>query len=369
MKKLMVAALCTLGLMTGCVMAQAADVKDTADKTAYELTQQLFDKREKGANVVFSPYSLQQMMPLIGANTTEASVKRQLKPYLVPGIRLEKLRNTKTGSLILLDKQLAREYNGNADGDLKVVAYPDEALQAKKDFQKRILDSVIDSAEPKGNLNFYTAAHYYAEWETKFDKELTKERPFTKEDGTVIKPLTMRQFFRHDMGKLTPDYSMASIWGKHGSVVYFIKPIKNAADVAKHLDSIVADFDAYKGTVNNIWLEVPKISVKNKLDLKNLLKDMGLTTFYDGSLYFDKITGRIPYVLASASQTATLDINEEYAEGKAITEIGFETTAAMEMDRKEYTILMDHPYFIVIKDRTKSGTQRVVFTAWIGNPQ
>jgi serine protease inhibitor len=382
MNKLILAAICAVGLLSGGAMAQAATSGQTdgADKTACEWTAQLFAKHQKNTNLVFSPYSLQQMMPLIADNTTEKSVQKELKSYIVPGIRTEKLRNTKTGSLILLDKALASSYHGGADGDLHVVAYPDEALQDKLDFQNRILGSVIDSAAPQGNLNFLTAAHYYAEWAKKFDKSLTKKRNFTDENGTVIQAMTMRQHFKSNLGKLTGDYSMTSIWGKHGSVVYFIKPEKDAAMVAKNLDKIIADFDAGKGTVRNIWLEVPKINIKNKLDLKSMLRDMGCTSFFDGSLYFDKISGKQTYVLASASQTATLDVNEEYAEGKALTEMGFNLTA-MPMLEREYTILMDHPYFIVVKDRVQGtathsihnrmndNVSRIVFTAWIANPK
>jgi serine protease inhibitor len=56
-------------------------------------------------------------------------------------------------------------------------------LEAKEDFQRDILGSVIDGQAPQGDLNFLTAAHYFAEWETKFDKKLTAQRPFTNELG------------------------------------------------------------------------------------------------------------------------------------------------------------------------------------------
>ena len=75
----------------------------------------------------------------------------------------------------------------------------------------------------------------------------------------------------------------------------------------------------------------------------------------------------MPYVLAEASQTATLDINEDYADGKAVTEIGFRAMSApIRIPLTE--IKMDSPYFIVIKDKTAAGISRVVFTAWIANP-
>jgi serine protease inhibitor len=74
------------------------------------------------------------------------------------------------------------------------------------------------------------------------------------------------------------------------------------------------------------------------------------------------------YEVASASQTATLDVNEDYAEGKALTEIGFRLTSACMPEMVHY-LKMDQPYFIIIKDRTKDGVSRVVFTSWVANPK
>jgi serine protease inhibitor len=130
----------------------------------------------------------------------------------------------------------------------------------------------------------------------------------------------------------------------------------------------VQDYEGHKvAHFSNIDLEVPKISIKNKLDLKDLLKnEMQISSFFTG-LTFDKLTGKVPYVLATASQTATLDLNEDYAEGKAITEIGFRATAAM-IPEEVHNIKIDSPYFIVIKDWSNIGLRRTVFTAFIADP-
>lgn len=360
---------CVLAVMTGTGAGQARwQQSGDAEETAYSLTEWFFSQRQADENIAFSPYSLQQIFPLIRDNTTMRSVRDQLSPYIVPGIRREKLDNTTTGELILLDRELTPDYTGFEDGDLRVVSYPGEALQAKKDFQMKILGSVIDNEVPSGNLTFLTAAHYYAEWMTKFDKRLTKNRSFTKENGEVVQVVTMKKHFKDGVGKITADYEMAAVPGKNHYVVYFIKPITDASAVAKNMPAIIHGFENGDGTVNNIDLEVPKISIKNKLDLKPLLQTMNIPAFFDGSLYFDRITGNVPFKLAAASQTVTLDINEDYAEGKALTEIGFRTTACME-EPIIYDIKIDHPYFIIIKDKTADGTGRVVFTAWIANPK
>ena len=350
------------------VAAAAKEDAEKTDKTAFDFTSYLFKARAQGSNMVFSPYCFQQIIPLIRENTYQDATKKELLPYMVPGIRAEHLANTKTGALILLNKKLAKDYTGYKVDSLKLVDYPYEALEAKEDFQRDILGSVIDGQAPQGDLNFLTAAHYFAEWETKFDKKLTAERPFTNELGHTENVKTMKGHFTDAHGATTPDYNLVAIYAKNHAIVYFIQPRKDIATVAGKLSQIVQDYEGHKVThFSDIDLEVPKISIKNKLDLKDLLKnEMQISSFFTG-LTFDKLTGKVPYVLATASQTATLDLNEDYAEGKAITEIGFRATSAM-IPTEVHNIKIDSPYFIVIKDWSNIGLRRTVFTAFIADP-
>lgn len=339
-----------------------------AEKNAYRFTAELLQTQTAGQNLVFSPYSLQQALNLIAANTKDKKALQQLAPYTDQTLTTEELRHTKTGGLILLDKQLAPHYEKQNQGDLKLVKYPGEALAEKLAFQERILGSVIDDTPLQGHLNFLTAAHYFAEWQVKFDKKLTKPRPFTTETGKVLQVPTMKKHFAYETGKITPDYELAQVSAKEGAVAYFIKPLKEGRLLAAKLPEIIASFEKHQGVVRNIDLEVPKISLKAKSDLQNLLRTLGLKSFFDGSLTFAPITGKMTYEVASASQTATLDVNEDYAEGKALTEIGFRLTSACMPEMVHY-LKMDQPYFIIIKDRTKDGVSRVVFTSWVANPK
>jgi serine protease inhibitor len=350
------------------VAAAAKEDAATTDKTAFDLTSYLFKARAQNSNMVFSPYCFQQIIPLIRENTYQETTKKELLPYMVPGIRAERLANTKTGELILLNKKLAKDYTGYKVDALKLVDYPYEALEAKEDFQRDILGSVIDGQAPQGDLNFLTAAHYFAEWETKFNKKLTAERPFTNELGKTKNVTTMKGHFTDAHGATTADYNLVTLYAKNHAMVYFIQPRKDINAVAANLGKIVQDYEGHKvAHFSNIDLEVPKISIKNKLDLKDLLKnEMKISSFFTG-LTFDKLTGKVPYVLATASQTATLDLNEDYAEGKAITEIGFRATAAM-IPEEVHNIKIDSPYFIVIKDWSNIGLRRTVFTAFIADP-
>ncbi len=349
------------------LLSAGASADSVDDGNAVFMMNEVMKENGTDRNLVFSPYSVQQILASIGANSHDQRLEKELAPYTVPGIRWETLKNTKTGGLILLDKNIGITDTTKASGDLRIVSFPDGALQEKIAFQNRILGDVIDRDAPQGNLAFLTAAHYFAEWQVPFDTANTKDRPFTLSDGTIEQVPTMYNEFETGLAKKTDDYEMTVLQGKKGSQVYFIKPTQNRDDVAAHLDRILDSFDRHEGVQEHVKLYIPKTKLESKMNIRPLFKTMGITSFFQGDLYFDTIAGDIPFTVTEAKQTTTLDINETYADAKALTEISFRVTS-MPVVKTPVTVKMDSPYFIVIRDVTDTETPRIVFMAWIADP-
>ena len=80
-----------------------------------------------------------------------------------------------------MDKKLASAGSEAGAEDICAVSYPDEARRVKGDFQQKILGTVMDGSAPQGNLNFYTAAHYFAKWEKTFDDLAAHTCDFSRE--------------------------------------------------------------------------------------------------------------------------------------------------------------------------------------------
>ena len=79
MKKLLRVIVCAAALLGIGTVGMAADfsVSSTAEAedTAYNMTEQLYARRKDGENLVFSPYSVQQIFPLIRDNTSSRTVR------------------------------------------------------------------------------------------------------------------------------------------------------------------------------------------------------------------------------------------------------------------------------------------------------
>ena len=95
--------------------------------------------------------------------------------------------------------------------------------------------------------------------------------------------------------------------------------------------------------------------------------DNSLLTLYSAPSY--DLNVFTPY-LNEAEQAVQLSLDEEKAEVKAFTMVcSMQTVSCTVIKPKPIIIKMDHPYFVVVKDKTSDGISRIVCAAWISNPK
>jgi len=341
---------------------------------ASEIFALLLKERGAGENVVFSPYSVQHILSVIARSTTNEKLKDEIRPYIGTEVEKTQLRHTRTGERILVNSASGIAIRDGAEG-VKAVSYPSGALAEKKALQEEVLGSVIDDKAPRGDLTFLTAARFFAEWEEKFDESLTEKRQFTLENGDKVMATTMKGRIKKASGRITEDYELAALPGTDRATVYFLKPLRGASLDAKDLERLIDEMRSQgQGVFRDLDLEVPKIELKSEMDLKPLFRSMGIETFFDGKLAFDKIVEKGPsgedrcFTLDTATQTATIDIDEKYAEAKAVTQAGFMLTSAA-MPSQPHLVKIDSPYYIVIRDTDITGAEHTVFMCFVADPR
>lgn len=334
----------------------------------YRIFRAVWENSDKERNILLSPYSVQQIFATLAANSQDRKNLEVLRPYDDVNILGEKLMNTETGNLILLNKKLASALKSPV-GDLKVVDYPSEALAEKINLQQSILGEVLDGEAPNGDLTFLSAVHYFAKWQAPFSKTDTRNREFTKSDGTVIMVPTMAKHFVTGSGKVTDTYEMFSLGTESGATVYFVKPVAGQEEsIANMLESVIAEYKAGNGTQRDVYFEMPKVHFRDSVNLITSLYTLGATQLFDG-ITFSQITGDQRYRLSAAKQTASIDFNEVSGEAKAITEFGFRATAMVLEPKQPLAIKMDRPYFAVIEDSLQGTNQATaVFINYICDP-
>lgn len=341
------------------------------EQSALKLFEQVCQTQGMDNNILFSPYSLQQALSLLSVNTEDEHIQNEVSPYVSPDILDESLLNTKSGTLMLLKDEWKPFRTHKEKGAIDFFSSPEDGAQKTADFQIKHLGEILLQAKPTKNddLGLYSALHYSAEWREAFSKYNTQPRAFYLDDGKEIRPETMITEFSRIYGKITDDYEVAALPGKRQSITYFIKPKTNKETVLCKLWDICNHDDELHNLVD---LQMPKISMKSSFSLKSVLESLGMEHLTRKRFTVDNIVdpSDVRARLNAAEQTVQLALDEEKAEVKAFTTIQTALTVSCTVSRaKPIIIKMDHPYFIVVKDKTSDGISRIVCAAWINNPK
>lgn len=342
------------------------------EQSALKLFEQICQTQGMDNNILFSPYSLQQALSLLSVNTEDERIQNEVSPYVSPDILDESLLNTKSGTLILLRNEWKKYRTHKERGTIDFFSSSEDGAQKIVDFQRNHLGEILFQAKPTKNddLGLYSALHYSAEWREAFSKYNTQPRTFYLDNGKEIQPETMKSEFSSIYGKITDDYEVAALPGKRQSITYFIKPKTTKETVLRKLWDICNHDDELHNLVN---LQMPKISMKSFFSLKPVLESLGMKHLTRERFTVDNIVdpSRVWSYLNEAKQAVQLTLNEEKAEVKAVTMICSQlmTVSCTLIKPKPIVIKMDHPYFIVVKDKTSNGISRIVCAAWISNPK
>ena len=346
-------------------------MKDFLEQSALKLFEQVCQTQGMGNNILFSPYSLQQALSLLSVNTEDERIQKEVSPYVSPDMLGESLLNTKSGTLILLQDEWKKYRTHKERGTINFFSSPEDGEQKIIAFQRKHLGEILFQAKPTQNdgLGLYSALHYSAEWGEAFNKHDTQPRTFYLDNGEEIQPETMKSEFSSIYGKITDDYEVAALPGKRQSITYFIKLKTNRAKVLHKLWDICNHDDELHNLVD---LQMPKISMESTFSLKAVLESLGMEHLTKERFTVDNIVdpSDVRTRLNAAEQTVQLALDEEKAEVKAFTTIQTALTVSCTVSRaKPIIIKMDHPYFIVVKDKTSDGISRIVCAAWINNPK
>lgn len=346
-------------------------MKDFLEQSALKLFEQVCQTQGMGNNILFSPYSLQQALSLLSVNTEDERIQKEVSPYVSPDMLGESLLNTKSGTLILLQDEWKKYRTHKERGTINFFSSPEDGEQKIIAFQRKHLGEILFQAKPTKNdgLGLYSALHYSAEWEESFNKYNTQPRIFYLDNGKEIQPETMKSEFSSIYGKITDDYEVAALPGKRQSITYFIK-LKNNKEKVLHKLWDICNHD--NELHNLVDLQMPKISMESTFSLKAVLESLGMEHLTKERFTVDNIvdSSRVWSYLNEAEQAVQLTLDEEKAEVKAFTMTWSAVTVSCTVIKpKPIIIKMDHPYFIVVKDKTSDGISRIVCAAWISNPK
>lgn len=214
------------------------------------------------------------------------------------------------------------------------------------------------------------AIYFKAEWQLKFPKTATEDRPFTLLSGSTVHVPTMH--LRAGLNYASGEGFQAVELPYRGSGVSMIVllPDSNTLEGFERgvsLERLEGILGAFK--VKNIALFLPKVEYEARLDLKQTLTDMGMT---DAFLPPPPVNGRAAnftgmreirdLYIKDVVHKAFVKMDEEGTEAAAATAVVVEVTSYVE----RLVLRIDRPFLFIIRDN-KTGT--VLFIGRVLDPR
>ncbi len=237
------------------------------------------------------------------------------------------------------------------------------AKQTNDKIKDLIAPGVLDAMT---RLVLTNAVYFKGNWASQFEKNRTRDQPFTLTDGKQVQVAMMNQetWFGYaendalqvlEMPYKSEELSMVVLLPKKTDGIKGLEQELTVDNLSKWLGTI------RRGLVN---VFVPKFKVTSKFSLAQVLQAIGMTDAFTDKADFTGMATRRELFLSAVVHQAYVDVNEEGTEAAAatggvmrVTSIGPDETPVFRAD---------HPFLFLIRDKT---TGSILFLGRVLNPQ
>ncbi len=258
--------------------------------------------------------------------------------------------NYNTDILNLLEEQyhslLYSGVMGSPEMDTKLQEWTDEHTRGLlHDYTREM------KTDPEMFLELVSALYYKAMWSTPFAKDRVTEEIF--HGRTQEKTCEMMHRSSPGAYFYGDHFSAVSHGLANNAAMYFFLPDEGStvqdilqSDDLYELLNHTNEYEKWKYLI--IHESIPKYTVKNKCNLKDLLVKLGMTDIWDQEKAdFTILTDLEGIYLDKADHAAYLSVEEEGVTGAAYTELGLAGAGAP--PQEEVDFILDRPFLFILK--------------------
>jgi serine protease inhibitor len=224
---------------------------------------------------------------------------------------------------------------------------------------KNMLSEIDDNAV----MFLINAIYFKGKWSSQFDQANTRQAPFFKADGTTIQVPMMKQTSNYKVYN-GDGFTLAELpYGQGNFVMDILLPneINGAAGFLTSLNDANLKSWTGKMTEKKVNVSLPKFKYAYKIELSQILSDMGMEIAFTDKADFSNISDLDLYISFVLHQSF-IETNEEGTEAAAATIVGISTTSA---PSDPEILNIDHPFIYLIRE---TETNTVLFAGRIADP-
>jgi serine protease inhibitor len=242
---------------------------------------------------------------------------------------------------------------------------PDAARKECNDWVEKQTHDKIKEILQKGDVRGDTrmllanAIYFKGTWVDQFEKRVTADGPFTKEDGSKVTVPLMHRSGRYGYAEME-DAQALSLPYKGNELSMLVLLPKTPDGIGKLQDSLTgATLAEWAGKLKpepTVHVYLPRFKAETRYDLGRTLIGMGMSdAFNDTKADFSgMLTGPERLCIGFVIHKAFVDVNEEGTEAAAATVVGMRLAAAAPMRPKVFKA--DHPFlFAIMHNPTKTA--------------
>jgi len=227
------------------------------------------------------------------------------------------------------------------------------------------IDEIVDDPIDVDMMMFLINAIYFkGSWRNQFDRSLTRDAPFTLDDGTVITtPMMSRQETMEV--RLAGDDLVSVLELPYGGDAFTMTVVLPRPDVSLESVIEVLDTERWASWISDLrdresFVELPKFSFEYEIELKDVLTAQGMgIAFLDGAADFTKIHPQGGLFISEVKHKTFIQVDEEGTEAAAVTQVGATLTSGPGL------FAVNRPFLFAIRERL-TGT--IVFMGKMVDP-
>jgi serpin B len=234
--------------------------------------------------------------------------------------------------------------------------------QTKGKIKDLIQEKVLNSMT---RLVLTNAIYFKGNWARQFEKDKTKEAPFTLIDGKEVNVPMMNQTaeFNYMEAENFQGLELPYVDDELSMIILLPRKADGLSSLEKKLS-----MESFSGWLSELGkrkviVSVPKFKMTSQFGLADVLRSMGMSDAFSEKADFSGINGRKDLLISAVVHKAYVDVYEEGTEAAAATGVVVGLTAVGPGQTPVFRA--DHPFLFLIRDNKTGG---ILFIGRVMNP-